>query len=313
MDKNSPIMFSIITPVYNRADCVSRCIGSVLKQNFDAYELIVVNDGSTDPTLAKVEDFYAKVKNLNIITYPDNKGVNYARNRGIEQAKGEFIIFLDSDDQLTDNSLTLIEQQIKFNPGFKHYLFGVSDRITDCSIPKEKKQFIYKDWLSGAVSGDFAHVIKPECFDGLLFVEEFRIYESLNWLRVLRKNRTQLFIPVIVSERERERADSVTRETILANRESMRNNYNYLCQFINWYADDLKEYNLLYKLKENSQKALLLGIALKENDRNKELYSRIKNSTWKFKLINIFNRTAFSSVFFRLILLRSVINQIIRK
>ena len=124
----SKIFFSIITTVYNRADCISRCIGSVVGQAYQNFEHIVVNDGSVDDTLDKIKRDSLNTDKLNIITYPTNKGVNFARNRGIEQAKGDFIIFLDSDDQLTNDALLNIEKYINTYPGYSHYLFNVSDR-----------------------------------------------------------------------------------------------------------------------------------------------------------------------------------------
>lgn len=303
------IRFSVITPVYNRADCITRCLDSVLNQDFENYELIVINDGSTDDTIVKADAFRTKIKNLNIISYTDNKGVNFARNRGIEQVKGEFIIFLDSDDQLTENALSIIEQQIKLNPDFSHYLFGVSDRIDDKTIPKEIRKFSYRDWLSGVVTGDFAHVIKPECFEGLLFVEEFRIYESLNWLRVLRQNKTLLFIPTIIFDRERNRNDSVTREAILDNRISMRNNYEYIINLIEMYSEDYIKFNAIDSLNYQIRKGLLLGIALGENKRNAILFKHFEFKKRKLTLLKLVNYNFFSTFVYFLIMIRSKYNQ----
>lgn len=309
MNINGSFQFSIITPVYNRADCITRCLESVAKQKFDSFEMIVVDDGSVDQTLSKVQMFQTKIKNFNIISYTENKGVNFARNRGIEQAKGNFIIFLDSDDILTSDALNIIDLQINSLKGYSHYLFGVSDRVSDNALPKEIMEFSYKDWLSSKISGDFAHVIKPSCFDGLMFVEEFRIYEALNWLRVLRQNKRQLFIPITVSDRDREREDSVTRESILSNRKSMQNAYNYLYQFIDWYGNDLRNFNLNTTLNEKIQKTLLLGIALKETVRNNKLYTQFTKISLKSRLIKTLNYKLLSAIVFRLIQLRSALTK----
>lgn len=307
------VLFSVITPVYNRADCVTRCLESVLNQQFDDYEMIVINDGSTDHTLSQIQGLQSNFKHFKLISYPENKGVNYARNRGIELAKGEFIVFLDSDDMLTENALQIIQHNITDNAGYSHYLFGVSDRITDPTMPKRRQEFTYQDWLSGNITGDFAHVIKPSCFEGLMFLEEFRIYEALNWLRVLRKNKSQLYIPFIVLERERERSDSATKESILRNRKALQNNYNYLYQFITWYSNDFKYFNLTFKLNQIIQKALLIGIALNESVKNKEIYSKLSNVTASIKLINALNFKFMGPVILRLIQFKSAMNQVIKK
>ena len=107
IDEN--IDLSIIVPAYNSSDYIEECISSVLKQKTSYnYELIVINDGSKDDTLEKI-NLFKKNKNLKIINQ-ENKGFSGARNRGIDEAKGKYIMFLDSDDLLCENS---IEKLIK--------------------------------------------------------------------------------------------------------------------------------------------------------------------------------------------------------
>jgi len=89
----SPLV-SIVMPAYNVAWCIGRAIDSVLAQDFRSYELIVVNDGSTDGTLAVLDRYGAAVKLID----QDNRGMSAARNRGIRQACGTYIAFLDADD-----------------------------------------------------------------------------------------------------------------------------------------------------------------------------------------------------------------------
>ena len=92
----SNFLFSIIIPSYNRETLVSRAISSILlNQDFLNYEIIVINDGSTDATVESLNQFNNKIK---IINLGKNYGPGYARNRGIEAAKGEWLCFLDSDD-----------------------------------------------------------------------------------------------------------------------------------------------------------------------------------------------------------------------
>lgn len=302
------MQFSIIIPVYNRADCILRCLESVVNQDFDSYEIIVVNDGSTDNTLLEIYSFHANFTNLEIINYPVNKGVNFARNRGIEKAKGRYIIFLDSDDILTSNALENIEKNINLYPGYSHFLFMVSDRMHDKSLPNKIKEYRFEDWLIEKVKGDFVHVIVPECFNELMFVEEFRIYESLNWLRVLRQNQKQLYIPIIVTERERDRSDSVTRETILNNKISILNNYNYIHQFVTWYSDDFYRLNLLNNLQPKIKKGILLGIASSQTLRNIELIERLKVSVIEKRLFKFINKRILSFLFYKLIQIKSSYN-----
>ena len=102
-------MFSIITPTYNRAHILSRAIDSVLKQTFQNWELIIVDDGSNDYT----KDIILKYKDKRIrYFYQENKGVCSARNLGALNAKGEYITFLDSDDYVEIDWLYNFDQEI---------------------------------------------------------------------------------------------------------------------------------------------------------------------------------------------------------
>ncbi len=107
IDEN--IDLSIIVPAYNSSDYIKECISSVLMQKTSYnYELIVINDGSKDDTLEKI-NLFKENKHLKIITQ-ENKGFSAARNRGIDESLGKYIMFLDSDDLLCENS---IEKLIK--------------------------------------------------------------------------------------------------------------------------------------------------------------------------------------------------------
>lgn len=111
------MLFSIIVPAYNAADTIQRCIDSVRGQSFSDYELIVVNDGSTDATLEKLKD--AQKNGLGskmIIIDSENKGVSSARNKALSEAKGDFCIFLDSDDELTQDALSVYHKALRGKP-----------------------------------------------------------------------------------------------------------------------------------------------------------------------------------------------------
>lgn len=100
---NEKTLFSIIIPVYNAQDTIRRTLQSVLNQTFSSYEIIVVNDGSRDNSARILQEFahYPQVTVLNQI----NAGVSAARNSGLQQASGEYVLFLDADDWVDDNFL----------------------------------------------------------------------------------------------------------------------------------------------------------------------------------------------------------------
>src|SRR5690554_3547896 len=95
---------SIIIPVFNIEEYLPSCIDSILNQNFKDYELLLINDGSTDKS-GEIIDRYAVEENRIQVFHQQNKGVSAARNLGLEKAKGEWICFVDGDDTIYSNSL----------------------------------------------------------------------------------------------------------------------------------------------------------------------------------------------------------------
>ncbi|MBN1349305.1 glycosyltransferase [candidate division KSB1 bacterium] len=104
---------SIIIPTYNRASFLPQAIQSVLKQTFKDFELIVIDDASDDSTPQVLAQFSKK---LTAYRLPENRGVSAARNLGIERAQGEYIAFLDSDDQWKPEKLQTQMLWIQRNP-----------------------------------------------------------------------------------------------------------------------------------------------------------------------------------------------------
>ena len=90
---------SIIIPVYNNEAYVQKCIDSVKKQSFEDFEAIIVNDGSTDNSRSIIEALIEKDERFHLINQ-ENQGVAAARNRGIDQAKGKYLTFIDGDDYI---------------------------------------------------------------------------------------------------------------------------------------------------------------------------------------------------------------------
>lgn len=116
--------FSIIMCAYNIEKYISDSIESVLEQDFDDYELIIVNDGSKDGTLKEIKKY--KDSRISIINSRKNVGAGAARNIGVKAAEGEYIIYLDGDDTLYENStLSKINEVIEKNENPDITYFGV--------------------------------------------------------------------------------------------------------------------------------------------------------------------------------------------
>ncbi len=103
---------SVIIPTYNRARMLQKAVDSVLNQAFKDFELIVIDDGSTDETLKILKDYQDRLKSVTI----PHGGVSAARNRGIEEAGGDFIAFLDSDDYWLPEKLAVQTDFFRRNP-----------------------------------------------------------------------------------------------------------------------------------------------------------------------------------------------------
>lgn len=238
--------FSIITPVFNRADCVARCIESVINQKHSQYsdwecEHIIVNDGSKDDTDRIVKEYAAKVPNIVYINFEVNKGTNAARNAAIKAATGDFCIILDSDDFFVENALETISATMQEKPGYKHYMFTPDDRQDEfnCNEKLRKGQVItFDDFLALKYNGDFIHVIKRETMQKYPFDEALRIYEGPFFLRFYKEAKEILFTNIVVTIRERNRNDSVSKEYIKTDKSVIKKAIAALHIKTEWFKDD---------------------------------------------------------------------------
>lgn len=114
-------MFSVIIPLYNKELSISNTIQSVLDQTFQNFEIVIVNDGSTDNSVKEVEKF--EDKRIRLI-HQKNQGVSAARNRGIEEAKYEWIAFLDADDLWMKEHLEEYAKVVIENPQLSWVISG---------------------------------------------------------------------------------------------------------------------------------------------------------------------------------------------
>lgn len=104
-------MISIIIPVYNVEKYLEDCLNSVLNQSNQNFEIVCINDGSTDRSLDVLKNYTSKDIRIKVVSQ-ENKGLSAARNRGIKEAIGDYIFFLDSDDWLEPNTLQILQRNI---------------------------------------------------------------------------------------------------------------------------------------------------------------------------------------------------------
>ena len=155
------IKVSIIIPVYNGSQYLDECINSVIKQTYSNIEMLAIDDGSTDMSLEILKEYAEKDKRI-IVIHQENAGSGRARNTGIEHATGEYVTFLDCDDYLELDCISVIVNRIRISfPDmlrFKHVTFGaIETKASDepenfFSEGKEYVKYILKNHHGGAGS-----------------------------------------------------------------------------------------------------------------------------------------------------------------
>lgn len=107
-------MISIIVPLYNCQDYIEKCLVSIINQSYKNIEVIIINDGSTDDSLLKINKIVQEDTRIRVITR-DNGGLSAARNAGIEQSTGDYLMFVDADDELLEDAIEKLYNAILKN------------------------------------------------------------------------------------------------------------------------------------------------------------------------------------------------------
>jgi len=160
-------MFSVVIPLYNKELSIQSTLSSVLNQTVQDFEVVVVNDGSTDASLAKVKEM--DDPRIRVVDKP-NGGVSSARNRGVQEAKYDWIAFLDGDDLWKQNHLQEILKMIALFPHEKIFAtsFEYSDKRATFKQPGGDKIFkvgnYFKEVLKGHLLCSSNVVLHETCF-----------------------------------------------------------------------------------------------------------------------------------------------------
>lgn len=290
------VRITVAIPVYNREDCIGRCIDSVLNQSVKPFEILVVDDGSTDNTPQIIRDFSQKHDTVKHFIAPANGGENYARNRCIQYANGNYIFWLDSDDYIVEDAIETVLQTIAKHSEFQHFMFLTSDRVEGFAVSdnfsKDTHVTTFEDWLTERVYGDFTHVMFKELFEGLPFFEDIRGFPGINFLRVHRKTKKQFFLNKLVTLRERNRADALSLTGYLSSAWAITEKFNNENHFIDHFKDDL--YLNSPQLLENKVKRnILLGVSIGKYERNKVLLNILKEKNINLGIYSIINNALF--------------------
>ena len=208
--------FSVIIPLYNKEPIIGRSVESVLNQTFKDFELIIVNDGSTDGSMAVVRHY--KDERIRIIEQ-ENCGPSKARNVGVQLSKGDWIVFLDADDVLLKEALSHFKKLIEENvcadiiccSFYDQYLFGKKKKNTKEGLISNP----FRDYFLGnlfTTTGAFTS--KKTLFDTYSFNEQLRRYEDVElWFRLFKSvkiignNKAVLCVNRLFAEASKRRID----------------------------------------------------------------------------------------------------------
>lgn len=179
-------LISIITPVYNTAPLLPRCIDSVLGQTYQNWELLLVNDGSTDNSLEICQRYAEQDSRIRVFTQ-DNQGQSVARNLALDHAKGDLIAFLDSDDAVMLDTYQGVVDTFVDNPGCDVIVIPVwwiNSNEQFCSPPPKDLVAYGEDARWGIIQERYPFILCNKIYpikllDGLRFVPGMLFEDNL--------------------------------------------------------------------------------------------------------------------------------------
>lgn len=181
------VKFSVVIPLYNKEESIPLTVQAVLDQSYKDFELVIVNDGSTDGSLDKVRAF--EDSRIKIVDKP-NGGVSSARNAGIEASRGEWIAFIDADDKWEKGYLDAVNKLITDFPAASVAVTNYK-KGRECPYVKYSKRGYISDYFLLAMKyNDIIHssviTCRKSCFDEVgLFSNTYSYGEDLNmWSRL---------------------------------------------------------------------------------------------------------------------------------
>lgn len=187
------IKLSIIVPIYGVEQYLRKCVDSLLAQAYEDYEIILVDDGSPDACPQICDSYAAAYKNIHVV-HRENGGLSAARNSGIEVTKGEYIMFVDSDDYIEPNVLKgLLAQMERDNLDVLRYRLQYVNPQYEVFNPYKSDPFKGNDYSEIPTDGvsflnsristacyAWAFVIKRELLDGCIFTPGI-YFEDTDW------------------------------------------------------------------------------------------------------------------------------------
>lgn len=281
-------LVSIIVPVYNSEKRIERCIESIIKQTYQNWELILVNDGSLDNSLKICNDYSNHDSRIKVYSQK-NKGVSEARNLGIYHAKGEFVCFVDSDDSVDDR---LLEVLINNQKDSDLVICGMNRIInqkveincienTTISGQEMIVDFMQKYYLFWLVSSPWGKLYKKMYIPRSGFDKDISLGEDLKFNIAYFKNISNI---KVISESLYNYYDndySLTKVYKKGNYEAIDNIYDVTKKYVLLFNDEssIKFKNVNYKFFSFCVSFMSQNMINENKKERKELIKRICNNT----------------------------------
>jgi len=190
-------LVSIIIPVYNQEKYLKETLNSVINQTYSNWECILINDGSMDNSVAIINEYLTQDNRFCFIN-SENKGVSNARNLALQQVKGDYILFLDSDDLIHPEKITQAISNFQKNTDLS-MVFNTTNYFQDVlenklyDIKIDPKLLNFNDlllyWGEKIIIPIHSAIIKKTLFEGIEFNTDLTAQEDwLVWLRLFQKN-----------------------------------------------------------------------------------------------------------------------------
>jgi glycosyltransferase involved in cell wall biosynthesis len=209
--------FSVVIPTFNRRHCISNSINSVINQRFKDFEIIVIDDASTDGTVEIIDEFIIRYSNIKYLRLSINSGTNIAKNEGARLSNGKYLVFLDSDDVLINiDSLSQIKtklEEFEF-PDLAMFSCIDFDGKSLSSNPSFEGILNFRSYFKGQIVGEYLPIVQSTTFNEFKFDHSMRGGEHLLWQKIVFKTNVILISSLVVRLYDNKGLDRMSHKNI---------------------------------------------------------------------------------------------------
>lgn len=207
----TPPLFTIVVTTYNRDGIVQRCIDSCLAQTFEDFELIVVDDASTDATVESLRAY--EDPRLRVVAHAKNRGISSGRHTGVAEAKGEWVVVVDSDWELFPHTLARLRELIEGLPdgvrAIRSQLVWDDGRVTPSFMPTEPIDYEGRiRWVEEEGGWDAGRCIKRQALEETPYIPDRRGAMEGLWELRLASRETTLCVEEVLGKEHDDAANS---------------------------------------------------------------------------------------------------------